>query len=268
MHIIGQQCYHLWKKNKVSKVALIVETRRYKALPFVLKNVMQNLSDEWLLQIFHGNKNLDYIKNFVEKDEFLTKIKNKITFTNLNIDEISADDSSLEIRLTEKFWNDVIGDTVLYFECDSMLCPTSKYKVDDFIHFDYIGGYWGTEKYPLDEEYPVVMNGGLSLRKKDYMLNIIKTNLKPYLDRGDNPCEDYFVSSQIRGERPTSKEVRNFSIDCGCIEPLDMKAPFGVHKPWGIGKHGHGQYYDKIKELCPEIEELKSLQEEIQWWEE
>ena len=45
----------------MSKVAVIVETRKYKALEFVLNNVMSNLSEEWNLQIFHGLNNLDYI---------------------------------------------------------------------------------------------------------------------------------------------------------------------------------------------------------------
>ena len=47
----------------MSKTALIVETREYKALSFVLKNVMKTLSDEWNLQIFHGTQNLNYIKH-------------------------------------------------------------------------------------------------------------------------------------------------------------------------------------------------------------
>ena len=168
--------------------------------------------------------------------------------------------------LSESFWKSVIGETILYFECDSMLCPDSKHKVEDFEHFDYIGGYWGNTEYPLDTEYPAVMNGGLSIRKKQFMLDIINNNLESYLKNGGNPCEDYFVSSQVKN-KPTSREVRNFSIDCGYISPLDMKAPFAVHKPWGVTpSKGHGRYYEDLKKVCKEVEELKSLQEEIKWW--
>ena len=160
----------------MDKVVVIVETRKHKALKFVLNNVMSNLSEEWTLQIFHGLNNLDYIKNVIDGNSFLRSIKNKIIFTNLNIESITADDSSLGIMLTEKFWNDVVGETVLYLECDSMLCPNSSFKVNDFEHFDYIGGYWGNTEYPLDEEYPVVMNGGLSIRKKQFIVIIILKN--------------------------------------------------------------------------------------------
>ena len=42
--------------------------------------------------------------------------------------------------------------------------------------------------------------------------------------------------------------------------PLDNKAPFGLNKPWGVNpKKGHGKYYNEIKLVCPEVEELERL---------
>ena len=41
------------------------------SLEFVLNNVMSNLSSEWLLQFFHGRNNLEYIKDIINKNEFL-----------------------------------------------------------------------------------------------------------------------------------------------------------------------------------------------------
>ena len=114
----------------MEKVAVIVETREHKALPFVLQNVMSILPKDWCLQVFHGINNIDYVK------EAVNKLKCKVFLTNLEIEEISADDSSLEIMLTKKFWNDVKGETVLYFECDTMLCPNSEFKVNEFEDFD------------------------------------------------------------------------------------------------------------------------------------
>ena len=247
----------------MNKVAIIVETRKHSALPFVLNNVMSILPKDWSLQIFHGTSNLDYIEEVIEKDNFLNNIKDKIVFSNLNIESITADDSSLDIMLTEKLWSEVIGEIVLYFECDSMLCVESEYKVSDFEHFNYIGGYWGNQLYDLDGKYPVVMNGGISIRKKEFMLDIIKNELQSYLESGGNPCEDYFVS-ELLNNKPTVREVLNFSIDCGYMYPMNSKAPFGVHKPWGTPpKRGHGKHYNAIKMVCPEVEELENLQEVI-----
>jgi|TARA_R110002167_G_scaffold111237_1_gene282708 hypothetical protein len=241
----------------VSKVAVIVETRKNKALPFVLNNVMSILPNNWSLQIFHGNNNLDFISDIINNDIIL---KNKEVFLNdLGINSITQEDSSLEIMLKADFWNKVVGETVLYFECDSMLCPNSEYKVEDFEHFDYIGGYWGNQLDVLDNDYTRVMNGGLSIRKKSYMLDIIKNELQPYLDRGGNPCEDYFVTDRIR-TIPKVRDVLTFSIDCGYMYPLNNKAPFGLHKPWGVNPaKGHGKYYNEIKKVCEGVERLEEL---------
>jgi len=241
----------------MSKVAIIVETRKHKALPFVLNNVLSILSEDWDLQIFHGSNNLDYINEVISENQYLG---GRDFFCNdLEIDTITADDSSLEIMLTEDFWNKVVGETVLYFECDTMLCSNSEYKVEDFEHFDYIGGYWGNELGMLDNDYTRVMNGGLSIRKKSYMLDIIKNELQPYLDSGGNPCEDYFVTDRIR-TIPKVRDVLTFSIDCGYMYPLNNKAPFGLHKPWGVNPaKGHGKYYNEIKKVCENVEELERL---------
>ena len=237
----------------MKKVAVIVETRKHNALSFVLDNVMSNLPNDWEVQIFHGLSNKEYAIKCA-KD-----LGREVHLTDLEIDTITADDSSIEIMLTEDFWNKVVGETVLYFECDTMLCPNSEYKVEDFEHFDYIGGYWGNQLDVLDNDYSRVMNGGVSIRKKSFMLDIIKNELQPYLENGGNPCEDYFVSDRVRN-KPTVREVLNFCIDNGYMYPLDNKAPFGLHKPWGTNPaKGHGKYYDDIKKVCKEVEERERL---------
>ena len=59
----------------MSKVAVIVETRKHNALPFVLSNVMSILPDEWKLQIFHGSDNYDYINDIMFDVDFLCGVK-------------------------------------------------------------------------------------------------------------------------------------------------------------------------------------------------
>ena len=239
----------------LSKVAVIVETREHDALPFVLNNVMSVLPEEYSLQIFHGTSNYEYVYDSVENDMML--LDKEVEFTNLNIDSISADDSSLEIMLTKDFWNKVVGENVLYFECDTMLCPNSEFKIEDFENFNYIGGYWGNELGMMNQKYKRVMNGGLSFRKRSFMLDIIENKLQSYLDNGGNPCEDYFVSEMVE-DKPTYEEVLSFSIDNGYMYPINNKAPFGLHKPWGeVKSKGHGKYYDDIKKVCEDVEKLE-----------
>lgn len=41
--------------------AIIVEPRIHNALPFVLQNFDENLSDEWSILVFHGTENNIFI---------------------------------------------------------------------------------------------------------------------------------------------------------------------------------------------------------------
>ena len=43
--------------------AIIIEPRQHKALPFVLENFLNNLSEDWSFIIFHGKTNLEFIIN-------------------------------------------------------------------------------------------------------------------------------------------------------------------------------------------------------------
>ena len=263
----------------MKKIAFLSEPRRHKALKFVLENFLSILPKEWYVQVNHGTHNIDYIKSIVDESKILSEADTNGRFLlyNLGVENMTHKDESDLLR-TEGFWDNIDGDLLLKFECDTMLCPNSEYKISQFEKYDYIGGYWGIQLYePLDDLYPTLkpggaysspyngsqvlpMNGALSIRNKEVMLDLIKNKFEEYLASGKPYSEDYFFSEYI--VKPTTRDVITFSIDNGYIEPLDMKAPFGVHKPWGgVPAKGHGRAYDKIKEVCPEVEILKSFQE-------
>jgi hypothetical protein len=67
--------------------AIIIEPRKHKALRFVLKNFLDNLSNDWNIIVFHGNQNIDYVNTIV--DRTLMQYKSKITLVNLNIDNLT-----------------------------------------------------------------------------------------------------------------------------------------------------------------------------------
>ena len=252
----------------MKKVAYITEPRKHKALKFVLENFLSILPKEWKFQINHGTENLDYIKRIIDSSSIIADVysKNRLGLYNLNVKNLDHEGESY-LSKSEKFWDNIEGDLLLKFECDTMLCPSSEYKISQFEKYDFIGGYWGTESYPLDEPYPrsKPMNGGLSLRNKNMMIYLIKNYLEEYTATGKTYSDDYFFSEYI--EKPITRDVITFSIDNGYISPLDMKAPFGLHKPWGTTpSKGHGVAYQDIKMVCPEVEELKSLQDVHHGW--
>jgi len=267
----------------MKKIAFVSEPRRHKALKFVLENFLSVLPDEWYVQVNHGTHNIDYLKSIIDKSEIISnaKSKNRLLLYNLGVENMTHKNESDLLR-TEKFWDNIDGDLLLKFECDSMLCPNSEYKISQFEKYDYIGGYWGPQLYkPIDDLYPTLkpggahsppyngpqvlpMNGALSLRNKEVMLDLIRNYFNDYLASGKPYSEDYFFSEYV--VKPTTRDVITFAIDNGYISPLDMKAPFGLHKPWT----NKGGAYNDIKKVCKEVKVLDSLQGvevEKHWWE-
>ena len=105
------------------------------------------------------------------------------------------------------------------------------------MRYDYTGAPWPHEWDTLGKMS--VGNGGLSLRKKSKMLQLLKYKNKiehPKTIYGKYMAEDqffngfYFPNEYI--SKPTFEQAKNFSI-----EAVYSDAPFGVHKLWsGLNK--------------------------------
>ena len=63
--------------------AIIVEPRQHKALAFILENFLENLSHEWNVIIFHGNKNETFLDNIIKNN--LSSYKSRIKKINLRV---------------------------------------------------------------------------------------------------------------------------------------------------------------------------------------
>ena len=258
----------------MKKIAFLTEPRKHKALKFVLENFLSVLPKEWGVQINHGTHNIDYIKGIIDESEIISNANSNGRFMlhNLGVENMTHKDESDLLR-TEGFWDNINGDILLKFECDTMLCPNSEYEISQFENYDYIGGYWGSQLYePLDDLYPTLkpggaysapyngpqvlpMNGALSIRNKEVMLDLVKNHFDEYLAAGKPYSEDYFFSEYVT--KPTTRDVITFAIDNGYISPLDMKAPFGIHKPWA----NKGGAWHNIRLVCEGVETLRNLQE-------
>ncbi|WP_353572863.1 DUF5672 family protein [Candidatus Albibeggiatoa sp. nov. BB20] len=64
------------------------------------------------------------------------------------------------LLLSKRFWNNLIGrNKILIFQTDALLCENPVFKLNDFIHYDYIGSKWMRCR-PIG----IIIDGGLSLR--------------------------------------------------------------------------------------------------------
>ena len=112
------------------------------------------------------------------------------------------------------------------------------------MQYDYVGAPW--------KEINTVGNGGLSLRRKSKMLEILdKCEYK------NNINEDIYFSFACDGvtlNKPEYETSKQFSV-----ETIYNDKSFGVHKPW---LYNSPQDLDKIMKFIPELNELFLLNQE------
>ena len=229
--------------------AVIVEPREHKALSFVLNNFLENLSDEWNIIIMHGNKNISYIQNIIQTD--LKKYVNRIKMINLNVDNLTIADYN-QLLISEKFYESIPTEIFLIFQTDTIICENQKKRINDYLQYDYVGAPWErhsnlTDKDKLKDTDKTGGNGGLSLRKKSKMLEIIR-NCKYNNENEDS----YFSNSCLNNlNLPTFQEAKQFSV-----ETVFNEKSFGVHKPW---PYMSPESLKIIEKNCPTLDKLIEL---------
>lgn len=221
--------------------AVIVEPRKHKALAFVLRNFLTNLSDDWNIIIFHGNTNVEYILDIL--DTQLSHYKSRITLHNLHVDNLTLDTYSTLLKRLD-FYDKIPTETFLIFQTDTMIIEKHKALINSFMHYDYVGAPWNQNMAWTENKYKVG-NGGLSLRKKSKMIEIINTSpTHTWVN------EDVFFShpDHVALNKPSAEDAMKFSI-----ETIFSDVTFGCHKPWDHIEN------DILFATYPEIKELYLL---------
>ena len=205
--------------------AIIVEPREHKALNYVLTNFYNNLSDEWQIIVFHGNNNIDYVKNIINNNNFNTT---RIKLINLKVNNLTIPEYC-KLFYNKWLYDNIPTETFLVFQTDTLICPRHKDLINDFLKYDYVGAPWGTDMLKdIINVYggkDLVGNGGLSLRKKSKMLDILNKYSTRHKD-GWLINEDVFFSVHAKN-KPSADEAKNFSI-----EGIYNDKAFGVHKAY------------------------------------
>jgi hypothetical protein len=231
-----------------NKVAVIVEPRQHPYLVKVVKNFIDNLPDEWYIKIFHGLN----AKQFILDSELKPYIESgKILLQRLSVDNLNAYTYS-DLFKTTKFWEDCLGENILIFQTDSILCSKSKFKIDDFLDFHYIGSAWSNSF----GENTHGGNGGLSFRKASSMIECI--NKYPPVPSSNHPPFDINKFNPQSGEdvyfiqalKLLNKKIgsRTDCLKFG-VQHFFSYNSFGAHKFYDYLK---GDEYNRFIEYCPE----------------
>jgi len=226
--------------------AVIVEPREHPALELVLTNFTKNLDNRWKFVFYHGTSNIDYVMNIINNK--LKNQKNRFTFINLNIKNLNISDYN-KLLYNKNFYNNIPTEMFLIFQVDTLICNKFKNNIYKFMKYDYVGAPWKktwfNRKNYIENS---VGNGGLSLRRKSKMLEILNNcNIDYYLN------EDVFFSKilcscnkDIKINKPNIEEAKEFAI-----ETIYNNNSFGIHKPWLYINHDicFCEDYNKLIEL-------------------
>lgn len=215
--------------------AVIVEFRKTDALPFVVRNALDNLNaTEWDILIFHGKQNGDWLKAIIDKD--FAADKTRIQLQQLDHDNMTQPQYS-DMLMTKEFYEKIPTETFLIFQTDSLICAPHKDLIKNYMEYDYVGAPWKNQ---------IVGNGGFSLRKKSPIIKMIETCPKI-------PGEDaYFASGcpQFSLKKPDFEKAKEFSI-----ETVYNPKSFGIHKPWLYIP----DKMDAIEAQCPGVKQMMEL---------
>lgn len=217
--------------------AIIIEPRIHEAFKLVLENFLTHLDDRWDIIIFHGNLNKQMLEELIDND--LNAYKSRIEMVHMKVDNLSFFDYNSLLRC-KKLYEYIPTEMFLVFQLDTLISDIYKNNIYDFMQYDYVGAPWPTHYNHL------VGNGGLSLRRKSKMLEIL--DMWP-IDPTTN--EDMYYASYPELHKPSHDDAKNFSVEC-----IYHDKSFGIHKCW---EYMSDEQMQVISRHIPKIFELKDM---------
>ena len=196
---------YLIRQIKLNKIlldlpyeAVLIEFRILPHLEFLIRNSIYKLGSSWSQTIVCGNINYNFIIDICSKISPNIKVI-KLDYNNITTTEYSKLLASID------FWNLFKGEKILIYQEDTCIFKTN---INEFIMWDYIGAPW-----PDNNVYKLsVGNGGLSLRSKQTMIDVINK-----ISISDDIPEDIYFSKNISeyklGNIADKTSAYNFSFE-------------------------------------------------------
>lgn len=224
------------KKKTYKYSAIMVEPRKHLAYELVLRNFLENLNEDWGFHLFVGPDNEEYVWAIV------TRIGDpRVSIYNIGIPNLTGITYS-QLFISPLFYEFIPTETFLVFQTDSIVNPQYKHLIYDYLDYDYVGAPW-REAYAGQ-----VGNGGLSLRKKTKMLEIINRKVWNGVEN-----EDLFFSFNHGMKKPSASHASNFSV-----ESVYTDRSFGLHNCWNQSLKD--EQIANLKRINPLLSELIRLQ--------
>lgn len=196
---------------------VVVETRKSqsRALRITIKSILEKINAP--LTLICGDQNV------IDTCDIMQSLKCE-TYKILRLKEnIKCAKDYNELLMSFDFWNNICkSQKILVFQADSAICKRSDFKINDFQHFDYIGGQWKINR-------PCGLNiyggsGGFSLRDRKLSLQALKLYGNVPWQFGEDGFYGFFID--VLG----GVVAREAEIDRFCSEKQWKEGCFAVHK--------------------------------------
>lgn len=200
-------------------VGLIIETRRHRNLPFVVRQVTSFCDIP--VQVMHGPGNAHFV------NERLADLiaEGRVVPTALGGNRLNGRAFN-GLLLDRAFWDTMIGrGKILMFQTDSMLCRKSKYQLADFLEFDFIGSRLPTGRAKGCGLIYNSMNGGLSVRDWNRSTAALERFPPDKWPSGEDAFFSFFV------EADGGRVGAGADCDRFCGQRWFKRGCFGLHKP-------------------------------------
>jgi hypothetical protein len=218
-----------FNKNSLYE-AVLIEFRNFPHIEFLIRNTIFKLGPDWSHTIICGNLNYDMVETICKS------ISPDINIIKVDIDNMTQSKYS-EFLTTMDFWTLLKGEKILIYQEDSIIF---KNNIQDFIDYDFIGAPFLKNSNDTPNS---VGNGGLSLRSKSIMIEVIK-KIDPVSCNYNSSTVDYmkFVNLEFPPEDVYFSKcmqenmiglVANWDIAYHfSSETVFNENSFGAHKFW------------------------------------
>ena len=150
-----------------------------------------------------------------------------------------------------QFWKAIKYEKILIFQRDSVLCSKSKYRVEDFLEYDYVGAPWLVKDTQFNGR---VGNGGLSLRSKSVMIQLLtmypqKEQLEEFRKLNEDCYLNKFIALLPGVHLPRYLTAKRFAIE------MDWHGLYGKNIAAGIHRHHFKDHKDwnSLFDRCAEL---------------
>lgn len=215
----------------MQNTALIVEPRFLERIPKIIENFQDTLGPSWQVVFYCG-------KGLASKWKYL--VRENVEIRELEVENFNDGDEHSDFFKRHALWESLYGEWVLSFQADTWLVSSGNYTIDYFINknMSYIGGnmkyLWiEFEKTLGGHPYYRNFNGGLSLRKRQHMTDIIDTfppeKTVKYTNWFENDPEDvYFVQGCYKLGLPVGDDEESSHF---AVHTIWKEEFFGIHQP-------------------------------------